>query len=156
MGNPLQDQLLKAGLVSKKQAGKIKHEQYQKRKKTSGKSGTDQVRSEQTVQAERKQRNQELNQQRQEKQRRHEQQAQIKQLIDKNRMEQDEKNGSPYHFAVQKQIRRIFVAEEMADQLSRGRLAIVRFQDSFEVVPAKIARQIAKRDQEAVVILHEE
>jgi hypothetical protein len=33
MGNPLQDQLLKAGLVSKKQANKAKQEQYVQSKK---------------------------------------------------------------------------------------------------------------------------
>ena len=39
MGNPLQDQLLKAGLVNKKQASKVKQEQYvQSKKKKKGKS----------------------------------------------------------------------------------------------------------------------
>ncbi|MCI5148469.1 MAG: DUF2058 family protein, partial [Candidatus Electrothrix sp. MAN1_4] len=39
MGNPLQDQLLKAGLVSKKQANKVKQEQYvQTKKKKKSKS----------------------------------------------------------------------------------------------------------------------
>ncbi|MCI5178660.1 MAG: DUF2058 family protein, partial [Candidatus Electrothrix sp. AW3_4] len=39
MGNPLQEQLLKAGLVSKKQANKVKQEQYvQSKKKRKSKS----------------------------------------------------------------------------------------------------------------------
>ena len=69
MGNPLQDQLLKAGLVNKKQAQKAKREQYLSRK---GKKKNDTVetgnkaREQQQAQAKR---NRELNQQRTEKKR---------------------------------------------------------------------------------------
>jgi uncharacterized protein YaiL (DUF2058 family) len=57
---------------------------------------------------------------------------------------------------VQGKIDRICVAEDMAEQLSRGLLAIVRCtKDSVDVVPAKAARQIAERDPAAVLVLHE-
>jgi len=153
MGNPLQDQLLKAGLISKKQAGKAKHAQYQNRKQNKASDESGKVRAEQAAGL--AQRNRELNRQRKEEQHQRERQAQIKQLIEKNRLKRDD-SGSPYHFAVQKKIHRIFVAEDMAEQLSRGQLAIVCFKNGFEVVPAKIARQIAERDQEMVLVLHEE
>ncbi|XOF33811.1 MAG: DUF2058 family protein [Candidatus Electrothrix sp. YB6] len=149
MGNPLQDQLLKAGLVSKKQANKAKQEQYQNQKKKKKDKAVNTAAAARAAEA---QRNREINQKRAEEQRRREQQAQIKQLIEQNRLELDG-NGSPYHFAVDKKIHRIFAAEEMIDQLSKGRLAVVRFNDIFEVVPAKAARQIAERDKEAVVVL---
>jgi uncharacterized protein YaiL (DUF2058 family) len=158
MGNPLQDQLLKAGLINKKQANKSKHEQYlsQKKKepakakinKVKPVSKSDEARTAQV------RRNRELNQKRAEEKKRHEQQAQIKQLIAKNRLKRDG-NGVPYHFAVQNKIHRIFVAEETIDQLCDGLLAVVKYNDCFEVVPAKTARQIAERDKEAVVAFSE-
>ena len=154
MGNPLQDQLLKAGLVNKKQAQKAKREQYlsrKKKKKTDPTETGNKAREQQQAQAKR---NRELNQQRAEKKRLQEQKAQIKQLIEKNRLKLDGK-GEPYYFAVQKQINRIFVSEEVTDQLCRGQLAIVALGNNFEVVPAKVAHQIASRDEEAVVAFHE-
>ncbi|MCF8056939.1 MAG: DUF2058 domain-containing protein [Desulfocapsa sp.] len=155
MGNPFQDQLLKAGLVNKKQAKKAKLEQHrshqQKKKKNSPEvMSSNKAREEQVAQATR---NRELNQQRTEEARQREQEAQVKQLILNNRLELDDR-GEPYNFVEKNKIKRIFVSDEMADQLSRGLLAIVKSGDSYEVVPAKAARQIASRDQGAVVVFH--
>ena len=161
MGNPLQDQLLKAGLVSKKQAGKAKHNQYISHKKKKSKrnrqneekNGSEisrQARQEQDALAKR---NRELNRQRAEKKQQKEQQTQIRQLIKKNRLKRDE-NGEPYYFAVEKLINRIFVSEEMADQLCNGQLAVVRLANNFEIVPGKVAEQIAALAPEAVVAFH--
>jgi uncharacterized protein YaiL (DUF2058 family) len=99
-------------------------------------------------------RNRELNRQRLEENRQREQRAQVKQLIEKNRLTRDE-NGEPYNFVDQNKIKRIFVSAEMTDQLSCGRLAIVKLGNSYEVVPAKVARRIADRDQDALVVFHE-
>lgn len=153
MGNRLQDQLLKAGLATKKQAKKAENEKFISRKQSKGKSPvvpSNAVREEQAVQ---EKRNRELNQQRLEEARQREQKAQVKQLIEANRLGQDAR-GEPYHFAEQNKIKRIFVSDEMADQLSRGQLAIVKLGVSYEVVPAKVAQQIASRDKEAVVVFH--
>lgn len=154
MGNPFQDQLLKAGLVSKKQAKKANREKYLSRKKNKGNNSsavTDKAREEQAAQAKR---NRELNRQRSEEKRQREQRAQIKQLIENNRQGLDDR-GEPYYFTEQNTINRIFVSEDMAEQLSNGHLAIVKLDDSYEVVPAKVARQIASRDKEALVAFHE-
>ncbi len=157
MGNPFQDQLLKAGLVSKKQAKKANHEKYLSRKKNKGNKGnnqsavSDKAREEQAAQAKR---NRELNRQRSEEKRQREQKTQIKQLIENNRQKLDDR-GEPYYFTEQNTINRIFVSEDMAEQLSCGQLAIVKLGNSYEVVPAKVASQIASRDNGAVVAFHE-
>jgi len=154
MGNPFQDQLLKAGLVSKKQAKKANREKYLSRKKNKGNNSSavsDKAREEQAAQAKR---NRELNRQRSEEKRQREQRAQIKQLIENNRQELDDR-GEPYYFTEQNTINRIFVSEDMAEQLSNGYLAIIKLGDSYEVVPAKVARQIASRDKEKLVAFHE-
>jgi uncharacterized protein YaiL (DUF2058 family) len=154
MGNPLRDQLLKAGLATKKQANRAEHEKRVSRQQNKGNDSTavsDTVREQQAALA---MRNRELNRQRIEEERLRERQAQVKQLIETNRLRKDDR-GEPYHFVEQNKIKRIFVSEEMTDQLSRGELAIVKLGSSYEVVPAKVARQIASRDPEAVVVLHE-
>lgn len=154
MANPLQEQLLKAGLASKKQAKKAEHEKRISRKQNDGNSPAAVSNQAREEQAAKERRNRELNLQRAEETRRREQKAQVKQLIETNRLPQDGR-GEPYHFAEQNKIKRIFVSEEMADQLSRGQLAIVKLGPGYEVVPAKAARQIASRDREAVVVFHE-
>lgn len=154
MGNPLQEQLLKAGLATKKQAKKAEHEKRISRKQNQGNSSAVTANTAREEQAAKEQRNRELNLQRAEETRQREFKAQVKQLIETNRLPRDDR-GEPYHFAEQNRIKRIFVAEEMADQLSRGQLAIVRLGPGYEVVPAKVARQIASRDREAVVVFHE-
>lgn len=154
MGNPLQEQLLKAGLASKKQAKKAEHEKRLSRKQNQGNRPVAVSNRAREEQAAREQRNRELNLQRAEETRLREQKAQVKQLIETNRLPRDER-GEPYHFVEQNKIKRLFVSEEMTDQLSRGQLAIVKFGAGYEIVPAKAARQIASRDQEAVVVFHE-
>ena len=149
--NPLQAQLLKAGLVSKKQVGKVKQEQYQNRKQKEPVKPAVSL-AEQAAAAER---SRELNRQIAEEKRQRELHAQVRQLIETNRLKRDGRGG-PYYFVVEeKKIDRIFVAEEMAERLSRGLLAIVRGKDGVEVVPAKAAQQIAERDPAAVLTLHE-
>jgi uncharacterized protein YaiL (DUF2058 family) len=157
MGNPFQDQLLKAGLVSKKQANKANHEKYLQHKKHNKKntqnntpSLSEKVRAEQAAEAKR---NRELNRQRLEEKRQREQSAQIKQLIENNRLKLDG-HGEPYYFTEQNKINRIYVSEEVAEQLSRGRFAVVRLGNNYEVVPAGVARQIAERDREQLVVFH--
>ena len=154
MGNPLQDQLLKAGLATKKQAKKAEHEKFISRKQNKGASPVVPSNKAREEQAAQEMRNRELNRERLEENRLREQKAQVKQLIETNRMIRDDR-GEPYHFVVGNKIKRIFVSDEMADQLSRGLLAIVKLGTSFEVVPAKVAHQIVCRDPEAVVVFHE-
>jgi uncharacterized protein len=153
MGNPLQDQLLKAGLATKKQAKKAEHEKRISRKQNKGNNPTEpdhKVREEQAAQ---KRHTQALNFQRDEETRLREQKAQVKQLIETNRLPIG--HGEPYHFVEQNKVKRIFVSAEMTDQLSRGHLAIVKLGSSYEVVPARVAHQIASRAKEALVVFHE-
>ena len=159
MGNPLQDQLLKAGLVSKKQVNKAKQEQYaqsrqKKKSKASRKNGGEPISKAEIARVAEVARNKEISRKQAEERKRHEQQAQIKQLVMRNRLERDD-NGQAYHFALGKQIHRIFAAEEMIDRLCEGKLGIVQLENSFEVVPAKVVRQVAERDKGAVISLRE-
>jgi uncharacterized protein YaiL (DUF2058 family) len=115
MGNPLQEQLLKAGLVSKKQASKVNQEQYvQSKKKKKGKSVRKNARKPIS-------------------------QAEVARAAEVARNKQISRKQ----------------AEEMIDRLCEGQLGIVQLADSFEVVPAKVVRQVAERDKGAVISLRE-
>ncbi len=153
MGLSLQDQLLKAGIADKKQAKKAMHEKRAKRIQNKGKDTTpeiNQARQEQLAQAKR---SQELNLQLNQEKERQEKLSQVRQLIETNRLKLD-KYEEPYYFKVGKKIKKLYVNEDIAQQLSRGELAIVSFDDRFEIVPDKVARQIADRDQESLVVIH--
>ncbi len=155
MGNPFQDQLLKAGLVNKKQANKAKREKHFNRKQK-GEDPSAQISSkakqEQAAQAAR---NRELNRLQAAEKLQREQKAQVKQLIEQGKLELDDR-GDPYHFVEQNKIERIFISDDMAEELSSGQLAIVKSGDGYEVVPAKVALQIMSRDKDAVIAFHNE
>ncbi len=56
-------------------------------------------------------------------------------------MEKDDR-GIAYRFTVDNKIQRIFVAGEIADKLSDGRLGIVGLADQYEVIPRSIVEKI--------------
>lgn len=154
MGNPFQDQLLKAGLVNKKQVNKLKHEQRINRQQNTMESPSDEsIKAKQELLAH-EERNRELNRQHNEAMRQREKLAQVKQIIETNRLVRDDR-GEPYYFTVGNRIKKLFVSDEMTNQLSRGQLAIVRLDNSYEIVTAKVANQIASRDKDAVVVFHQ-
>jgi uncharacterized protein YaiL (DUF2058 family) len=153
MGLSLQDQLLKAGIADKKQAKKAKHEKLAKRKANKGKKTTPEINQAQQDCLAQAKRSQDLNRQLNQEKERLEKLSQVRQLIETNRLELD-KYEEPYYFKVGKKIKKLYVNEDITKKLSRGELAIVSFDDLFEIVPDKVARQIADRDQDFLVVRH--
>ncbi|MFL1466051.1 DUF2058 domain-containing protein [Marinobacter sp. HN1S83] len=152
----LQDQLLKAGLADEKKAKAIRNEKKKQRKQQP--KGTVQV-SEAEVRArkareEKAERDRQLNLERQKEAEKKAIQAQIRQLVDTNRLDRS-RGETSYQFVHDKKIKKIFVDDKMVDQLSRGRLAIVFVNDQYEIVAEGVARKIQERDQNAVVVLHD-
>lgn len=150
MGKTFQEQLLKLGLVDKKKISETKKQQH-KNKKQKIKGGKRQPVVDENAllarQAEEKKkaRARQLNQEREAKLQKRAERARIRQLIENNRQERDEK-GIAYRFNVEGKIQRIFVSKEMADQLSDGRLGIVGLGEQFEVVPKDIVLKIQSID----------
>lgn len=158
----LQEQLLKAGLVDKnkaRQADKDRQKQSRmaRRSGASANHGTEnQARQEQ----ERKRaRDRKLNQQKQEASRQKAITAQVKQLIEDNRMDRDQ-GEIAYSFIYRNKVKNILVTTELKNQLTLGRLAIVTYllnsQRKFEIVPTAVADKIAGRNADAVVHLNKE
>lgn len=152
----LQDQLLKTGLADEKKAKAIRNEKHKKRKQQP--KGTVEV-SEAEARArqareEKSERDRQLNLEHQKKAEKKAVQAQIRQLVETNRLDRSSGETS-YQFVHDKKIKKIFVDDTMVDQLSRGRLAIVFVNDAYEIVAEGVARKIMERDELAVVVLHD-
>ncbi len=147
---------MKAGLADEKKAKALKKEKYKQRKqqpKGTTEVNETQLRAQQ-AQAEKADRDRQLNRERQQIAERKAVQAQIRQLVESNRL--DRKYGeTTYQFVHDKKIKKIFVDDTMLDQLSRGRLAIVCVNDSYEIVAEGVAKKIMERDENAVVVLHD-
>src|SRR5690606_20600738 len=149
----LQDQLLKAGLVDKKQVKQVNKE---KRKQTNvDRRSADAVVDEVTQQAEqarleKAERDRELNRQRNQEMQNKAIAAQIKQLVDNNR--QPKGGDVEYNFTYGKHVKKIRVKPEIQQQLIRGQLTIVKSAGEYELVPRIIADKIALRDPGCVLV----
>ncbi|WP_305457978.1 DUF2058 domain-containing protein [Photobacterium leiognathi] len=142
----LQEQMLQAGLIDKK---KLK-----KAGKSSKKSRTQAKEAKAAVEANRQaqlEKDKELNRARDEEAKAKELASQIKQLIEMNRL--DRKEGDiGYNFTDGSTVKKIYVDKTIQDQLVNGRLAIARYQDGYEVIPAGVADKIALRDEQSIVV----
>ena len=155
----LQEQLLKAGLVDKNRANKAKKDN-QKKSKVARNAGAKAVNrgdtKAQKEQAKRVERDRELNRKKQKQAEQKAVFAQIKQLIDLNKLDRGQ-GEIAYSFVYKNRVMKLYVTEDIKQQLSQGRLAIVRLvlksERLFEVVPAAVAEKIAQRDENSVVQL---
>lgn len=156
MSMSLRDQLLKAGLVNEKQAKQaVKQKQKQTRMEHRGQTEKDrsQELAVQQAQAEKLAKDQELNRAQEDKKRRKAEQAQIKQLIETGRLPKLSTEDY-YNFVDDKKVKRLSVNVMMRDKLSKGSLAIVRYEGRYEVVPRATAERIQERDPKRVVLLN--
>ncbi len=153
----LQDQLLKAGLVNAKKA---KQAQKEKRKtakvqRHSKEQVVDETRaSAEQAKAEKVRRDKALNAERDATAAKKALTAQIAQLIDMNRQAKVEAGAAgdiAYNFTDGTKIKKIVVSAAIQRQLSRGRLAIVKLNASYELVPAGVADKIASRDASYII-----
>ncbi len=154
MANSLQDQLMGAGLIDSKKAKKISKEnrkQKKVQKKSKDNSLSEAQLAAQKVQQEKLKRDQELNQQRNAEAEKKSIAAQISQLV--NHYKLDRKKGdTDYNFSDNAVIKKILVSSEIANEIARGRLCVVRIGETYEVIPKPIADKIRERDSEAIVV----
>jgi uncharacterized protein YaiL (DUF2058 family) len=152
MANAFQDQFLKAGLVNKKKASKARKEKSKEnRQKAKGAKISDEskLQSEQALAA-KKEHDKQLNLEQKEAADAKAVTAQIKQLIEVNRLSRKE-GDIAFNFVDGSKVKKIYLPELMHQQLSRGRLAIVRFADGYEVVATPIADKISLRSDDIVI-----
>jgi uncharacterized protein YaiL (DUF2058 family) len=155
--NSLHEQLLKAGLVDEKKLQRAKKSKQRKEKEqrhSKVKSQDESARLARQARAAEAERNRELNRRRQEEAQRKALQAQVRQLVEQNRV--DLEGGEiPYHFDDQGKIRRVYVTDKLHGQLSQGRLGIVKSAGRYALVPSAICEKIRERDAACVILLND-
>ncbi len=155
MGNSLQDQLLKSGLVSTQQ---LKQTKSTKRKKQQqrGKGKADPAEQQRRLEARKAQehkaeRDRELNRQRNEEAQRKAIENGIRQLIHENRLLRDGADIA-FNFSDGTALKRLYVTAEQQRGLVSGKLALVRQDAFYELVSAEIAGKIRERDASRILI----
>ena len=101
-------------------------------------------------------RDQELNRQRQIAAERKERAAQIKQLIEQNRLPKIVESDDYFNFIHRQKVRRIAVDEGLRARIMNGDVVLVRLEGKYEMVPAETAARIRERDERCLVALPKE
>jgi uncharacterized protein YaiL (DUF2058 family) len=159
MSNPFQDQLLKAGLVTKQQVQKANQDKNRKHKQKRAKKRP--VPDEASIKArqaaeEKARRDRELNRRKEEKARQKALSTEINQLIENNSLERGESCDIAYNFEHQGKVKRIYVDAVMKQQIIAGKLGIARIEGRYELVPLPIAEKILQRNEKRIVLFNEE
>lgn len=153
MANSFGDQFLKAGLVNKAQlnkAKKSKHKQQKLKQKQKIEVVDEAAEAARQAAAEKAAHDRELNQQLKEQAERKAVHAQVRQLVELNRLPLDDGEVG-YNFQDGTVIRKLFVTEDIHDKLGRGLLAIARLDDRYEVIPSVVAEKIMLREASCIV-----
>ena len=159
MSNPFQEQLLKAGLVTKHQVQKAKQDKNREKKRQHSKKEivVDEARIKaKQVSEEKTNRDRELNKRKEEQARQKANSIEINQLIMNNCLSRDENCEIIYNFEHNKKVKRIYVNAEMKQKIIQGVFGIARIEGRYELVPKAIAEKIKKRNEKRVIIFNDD
>ncbi|MEO7917251.1 MAG: DUF2058 domain-containing protein [Dokdonella sp.] len=152
--NPLQEQLLKAGLVKKSRVAEVAREQN-KARHAKGPSEFDAIHVEaERVRAEKAERDRAIAAEQKSKSRISELRAQARQIIEDKRLPRS--GEIEYRFTADGAIRTLLVTEELRKALSSGALVIARLDDRYEVVPRGAGDKVRERDSGMIVLDHKQ
>lgn len=148
----LQEQLLKAGLVTSKKAAKV--QRTAKKSRVQAREAREAVGENKKAQLER---DKQLSEQQKQAALVKEYKAQIKQLIEMNRITVS-RGDIGFNFTDNNLIKKIEVDKTTQTQLINGRLAIARLiidsngESEYAIIPASVADKIAQRDATFIVL----
>ncbi|WP_256852546.1 DUF2058 domain-containing protein [Pantoea sp. Fr+CA_20] len=148
----LQEQLLKAGLVTSKKMDKV--QRTAKKSRVQAREAREAVEENKKAQLER---DKQLNEQHRQAALSKEYKAQVKQLIEMNKIDIS-KGNIGFNFTDNNLIKKIMVDKLTQSQLISGRLAIARLQadnseeSHYAIIPASVADKIAERDANSIVL----
>ena len=154
MRNPLQEQLLKAGLVKKGKADQIARDQVKARlAKGQARPPADADRVDAArLQAERAERDRALAAERNAQARQAEQKAQAKQIITAHAV--PHKGDDEYRFSDGAAIRTLLIDPKLRKALSVGVLVIVAHGEGYALLPRAAAEKVRERAPEAIIVDH--
>ncbi len=152
MRNPLQEQLLKAGLAKKSQVAKaVREQQKQRQGKAPAPDDAERIDA-RRLQAERAERDRALAAEHNAQARIRETRAQVRQIVDANKVARE--GEIPYGFDDAGSIKRLYVDATQRGLLARGGLVIVRHGDDYELIPRAAADKVHERDAAMIVLDH--
>jgi uncharacterized protein len=152
MRNPLQDQLLKAGLAKKDKVAQAVREQAKQRQGKAPPPPSEDLVDAQRLQAERAERDRALAAERNAQLRANEQRAQVHQIVESNKVKRE--GEIAYRFTDGDKIKSMLVNEPLRAQLASGMLAIVRHGQGYELLPRVAADKVYARDAAMIVLDH--
>lgn len=160
MAGSLQDQLLGAGLASKKQANKAKADQRKKTKQSKTvKKGQvyqdqDEIKRQATIakqKEEKLEKDKALNKEREEQRLQKEIDAAARQIIQQNVISMPANGEVEYNFVDNGKIKKLYVNNELQNQLANGNLAIALLDNRHVIIPAGAAEKIFERRPELII-----
>jgi uncharacterized protein YaiL (DUF2058 family) len=151
MSMSLRDQLIQAGLGTKKQAKQATPPPKKAPSRHQPPSITPEKLAAMKAQAAKNARDQELNRKQQEKAAAKARRAEVKQLIEQHRLP-PVVSEEYFNFADGTRLARLAVTPALREQLIKGTVAIVRYEGHYAVVPESAVAKIRERDEHAVVV----
>lgn len=147
----LQEQMLKAGLVSSKKMAKV--QRTAKKSRVQAREAREAVEENKKAQVER---DRQLSEQQKQAALAKEYKAQVKQLIEMNRIVIN-RGAIDFNFTDGSVIKKIAVDKQTQTQLINGRLAIARLltadgKSDYAIIPAVVAEKITQRDADSIVL----
>ncbi|HID1021968.1 TPA: DUF2058 domain-containing protein [Klebsiella michiganensis] len=148
----LQEQMLKAGLVTSKKMAKV--QRTAKKSRVQAREAREAVEENKKAQLER---DKQLSEQQKQAALSKEYKAQVKQLIEMNKIDIS-KGNIDFNFTDNNFIKKIAVDKLTQAQLISGRLAIARLggdndgESKYAIIPASVADKIAQRDASSIVL----
>lgn len=152
MGNPLQEQLLKAGLVKKSKVAQVVREQNKQRKGTAPAPPPAEQVDARRLLAERAERDRALAAERNAKAHASELRAQVRQIVESHKAKRE--GEIAYRFTDADKIKDVLVSEPQRTQLATGALVIVRHDQGYELLPRAAADKVYARDAAMIVLDH--
>ena len=150
MSMSLRDQLLAAGLGTKKQAKEATQAKKPQSRHQPPTPDSAEKQAANKALAAKNARDQELNRRQQEKAAAKARRAEVKQLIEQHRLPPVE-SDEYYNFADGNRLARLAVTPATREQLIKGTAAIVRYEGHYAVIPQSAVARIRERDEHAVV-----
>jgi len=154
MGNSLQEQLLKAGLVNKSKAQQAK-KQSRKKKRSQGKRPDAVAQAVAKVQAEKEARDRELNRQRDIKQAAKARKMLLRQFVEQN-MLNDRAAEEPFNFVHGSSVKRLYVNPKQRVKLGAGELSIAYVGERYYLMAAETAKKVQEMAPDTFVYTPEE
>lgn len=150
--NPLQEQLLKAGLVKKSKVAEAARAQDKARHGKGPSESSDIQREAERAREEKAERDRALEAARKAEARITELRAQARQIIQDKKVPRA--GDSEYRFTADGAIRTLLVNDDLRKKLASGALVIARLGDRYELLPRAAGDKVRERDASLVVLDH--